>query len=100
MAGSLDSENVRACRRLMACFGKSAESVAAFCRDERVSVASFDYWPKPLAQLSCMTPAPYLSNGGISRHSAANKAGARRLHTSTQKAKRLGGQRLARRRRS
>ena len=88
MAGSLDSENVRACRRLIARFGKSAASVAAFCCVEGVSVASFYYWRKRLAQLGCMTPTPYLSNGVIPRHSAANKAGARRLHSSTPKGKR------------
>jgi hypothetical protein len=88
MAGALESENVCACRLVMPRFGKSAQSAADFCRAEGVSVASFYYWRKRLAQLGCMTPTRYLSNGVIPRHSAANKAGARRLHSSTPKGKR------------
>ena len=100
MARCVDPEKVRAWRPLMARFSNSGLSVAGFCRREGLSLASFYYWRKRLAQVGCLTPGPYLSNGGISRHGATNKAGARRLNSSTQKGKRSDGQRRGGRPRS
>ena len=100
MARCVDPEKVRAWRRLMARFANSGLSVAGFCCQEGLSLASFYYWRKRLAQVGWRAPGPYLSNGGISRHCATNNAGARRLNRSTQKGKCSDGQRLARRRKS
>jgi hypothetical protein len=74
MARPVDDQKVRAWRRLMARFEKSGLSVAGFCRQAGVSIASYYYWRKRLVQLGGVAPGPDLANGGAWRHSAANAA--------------------------
>jgi hypothetical protein len=57
MARPVDCQKVRAWRRLMARFEKSAMSVAGFCRQAGVSIASYYYWRKRLIELACQKPA-------------------------------------------
>ena len=52
MAGSADSRKVQQWQRRLARFQKSRLTVAPFCQDEGVSVASFYQWRKKLPQLS------------------------------------------------
>ncbi len=52
MAGSADSQKVQQWQRRLARFQKSRLTVAPFCQDEGVSVASFYQWRKKLPQLS------------------------------------------------
>jgi hypothetical protein len=77
MARCVDPEKVRAWRRLMARFETSGLSVAGFCRREGVSLASFYYWRKRLAQVGWLAPGPYPADGGAGRHIGANARGAR-----------------------
>ena len=53
MARSADSQKVREWQQRMLRFQQSRQSVARFCRDEKVSVPSFYQWRKKLP-----SPAP------------------------------------------
>ena len=53
MARSADSQKVREWQQRMLRFQRSQQSVARFCRDEKVSVPSFYQWRKKL-----LSPAP------------------------------------------
>jgi hypothetical protein len=75
MARCVDPEKVRAWRRLMARFEKSGLSVAGFCRQEGLSLASFYYRRKRLAQVRWLAPGPYPADGGARRHIGANVRG-------------------------
>jgi hypothetical protein len=88
MARPVDYQTVRAWQRLMARFERSGLSVAGFCRQAGVSIASFYYWRKRLVQLGGVAPGPELANGGAWRHSAANAAG---VHRPRQAATRKAG---------
>ena len=71
MARPVDYQKVRAWRRLMARFETSGQSVARFCRQEGVSIASFYYSRKRLVQLVGLPPGPYRVDSGARRHLAA-----------------------------